>query len=181
MELRALERHELANIWSIDRAEIVERIYRLKGGVLVLEPAFIDAKGWPPGEAELYGPLLLDCVDHGGTACGAFDDGALIGAMLLESRFIGRAKDTLQLKFFHVSRPYRKTGVGRALFARAVARARELGARRLYVSATESENTVDFYMRRGCKLAQEIDPQLFALEPNDIHLALDLATEGDSR
>jgi predicted N-acetyltransferase YhbS len=178
LDLRALERHELANVWSFDRAEVITGIYRRTGDGLLLEPRRIEVKGWPPGEAELYGPLLLDCFDHGGTACGAFDGGALIGAMLLEGRFIGRAEGTLQLKFLHVSRPYRKAGVGRALFERAVARARELGARRLYVSSTESKNTVEFYLRRGCRLADEVDPALFALEPNDIHLDLDLSAGG---
>jgi N-acetylglutamate synthase-like GNAT family acetyltransferase len=33
-------------------------------------------------------------------------------------------------------------GLGSALFEKAVARARELGARRLYISSTPSENTV---------------------------------------
>jgi N-acetylglutamate synthase-like GNAT family acetyltransferase len=65
-----------------------------------------------------------------------------------------------------------------AQLERAAARARELGAQRLYVSATESENTVDFYLRRGCRLAEEVDPALFALEPNDIHLELDLTAGG---
>jgi predicted N-acetyltransferase YhbS len=178
VDIRPLERHQLANIWSIDRAEVIEGIYRRTDGGLVLEPRRIEVKGWPPGEADKYGPLLRDCVDQGGTACGAFDGGALIGAMVLEGRFIGRAKDTLQLKFLHVSRRSRKAGVGRALFDRAVARARELGARRLYVSSTESQNTVDFYMRRGCRLAEEVDPALFALEPKDIHLDLDLSVGG---
>jgi predicted N-acetyltransferase YhbS len=180
VDIRPLERHELANIWSIDRAEVIEGIYRRTADGLLLEPRRIDVKGWPPGEADLYGPLLRDCVDHGGTALGAFDGGALIGAMLLEGRFIGRAKDTLQLKFLHVSRRSRKGGVGRTLFERAAVRARELGARRLYVSSTESQNTVDFYMRRGCRLAEEVDPALFALEPKDIHLDLDLSAGGPS-
>ncbi|HVH04817.1 MAG TPA: GNAT family N-acetyltransferase, partial [Myxococcota bacterium] len=92
----------------------------------------------------------------------------------LESRFIGRAQDQLQLKFLHVSRPHRRSGLGRALFDRAAARARELGARRLYVSATPSENTIGFYLRRGCRVADEVDAKLFALEPEDIHLELDL-------
>ena len=60
-------------------------------------------------------------------------------------------------------------------YLQAIARARALGARRLYVSATPSENTVGFYLRRGCRLAAEIDEALFALEPEDNHLELDLA------
>ena len=49
-------------------------------------------------------------------------------------------------------------------------KAKELGAKKLYISATPSENTVNYYSRLGCALATEIDSELFALEPEDIHL-----------
>ncbi|HVH04818.1 MAG TPA: GNAT family N-acetyltransferase [Myxococcota bacterium] len=174
MEIRLLQRHEIDDVWSIDRSEVIENTYRLEGGELVLQSQFFDVKGWPPGEPERGGPLLLDCFDHGGTCWGAFDGDRLVGACVLESRFIGRAKDQLQLKFISVGRQHRRSGLGRALFERAVARARELGARRLYVSATPSENTIGFYLRRGCRVTDEVDAKLFALEPEDIHLELDL-------
>jgi predicted N-acetyltransferase YhbS len=173
MKIRALERSELDEIWSIDRAELVERVYVREGDTLVLRDERHDVKGWPPGEADHYGPILRDCFERGGAFYAAFDDaGTLVGLAVLESRFIGRARDQLQLKFLHVSRSARRTGLGRTLFEKAVERARELGARRLYVSATPSENTIGFYLRRGCRLAEEIDAELFALEPEDIHLEL---------
>ena len=51
-----------------------------------------------------------------------------------------------------------------------MAKARELGAGSLYVSATPSENTVDYYRHLGCVVTREVDPELYALEPEDIHL-----------
>ncbi len=131
-------------------------------------------RGWPEGEPEHYEPMLLECFDHGGTFYGAFHEDVLVGASVLEARRIGRALDRLQLPFLHVSQRQRGTGLGRLLFERAAARAHELGARQLYVSATPSENTIRFYLRRGCRVAREVDPALFALEPEDIHLELDL-------
>jgi hypothetical protein len=44
----------------------------------------------------------------------------------------------------------------------------------MYVSASSSRSTVDFYLRRGMRLAQPPDPALAALEPADIHLELEL-------
>lgn len=173
MEIRELTRAEVAGVWSIDRSEVIERVYRFEAGALVLVPERHDVRGWPTGEPEAYGPILLDCFDRGGTFHGAFDGGALVGAVVLESRFIGCAKDRLQLKFLHVGRAQRGAGLGAALFERAAARARELGARGLYVSATPSENTVGFYLRRGFRPAREVDPDLFALEPDDVHMELD--------
>ncbi len=77
---------------------------------------------------------------------------------MLEAKFIGEHKDQLQLKFLHVSRSYRGRGIGKSLFAQSAHRARELGARQLYISATPSERTIDFYLRCGCTLAGHIDP-----------------------
>ena len=78
-------------------------------------------------------PILLDCFDHGGTFYGAFQNGALIGVAVLESRFIGSNKDQLQLKFLHVSRNFRRQGLGKMLFTKSVAKAKELKARKLYI------------------------------------------------
>ncbi len=174
MVIRELQRHEIPHLWSIDRAEVIDKVYRCRGSELVLEPEHHDVKGWPPGEPERNDAILRDCFDHGGTFYGAFEGDALIGATVLESRFIGRDQDRLQLKFLHVGRRQRRSGLGRTLFDKAVARARELGARRLYVSATPSENTVRFYLRRGCRLADDVDAALFELEPEDIHLVFDI-------
>jgi predicted N-acetyltransferase YhbS len=130
-----LQREEIPLIWQIDRREIVENIYHLREGRLILEPEYFDIQGWPPGEAELYTPILVDCHDRGGTFWGAFEHNLLVGAAILETRFIGARHDTLQLKFLHVSRDYRKHGLGRALFQMAVEKARSLGAKKLYISA----------------------------------------------
>lgn len=170
MNIRLLQRQEIPLIWQIDRREIVQNIYYLRNGELILMPDYFDIQGWPPGEAELYTHILLDCYDRGGTFWGAFDNEKLVGVGILESKFIGSQQDTLQLKFLHVSRDYRKQGIASAFFKLAAKKARALGAIKLYISATPSENTVNYYMRLGCILATEIDPDLFELEPEDIHL-----------
>jgi predicted N-acetyltransferase YhbS len=167
---RSLERNEVERVWTIDRREIVENVYYLEDGALVLRPEYYDMQGWPPGERELYNPILLDCFDRGGTFIGVFEEADLIGAAVLESKFIGKGKDQLQLKFLHVSNNHRKRGLGRLLFEQAVERARDLNAKRLYISATPSENTVDFYLHLGCAVTEEVDEDLFELEPADIHM-----------
>ena len=170
MNIRELQRDEIEKIWSIDRAEIIDNIYVLEDGDLVLKPDYFDVTGWPPGEAEQYGPLLYDCFDRGGAFFGAFHNLALAGVAVLESKFIGKNKDQLQLKFLHVSRTYRKQGLGQRLFYKAVERAQTMNARKLYISATPSENTINFYTRLGCVVTQDLDNELFQLEPEDIHL-----------
>jgi predicted N-acetyltransferase YhbS len=171
---RKLLREEIKQVWNIDRSEVVDNIYHLEKGTLVLRPQHFDVRGWPPGEAEKYMPILLDCFDRGGWFHGVFDDAELVGAVVLESKRIGQRKDQLQLKFLHVSNSYRNRGLGTELFELAKATARERGVRRLYISATPSENTINFYRRLGCAVAREPDPELVELEPEDIHLECDV-------
>jgi predicted N-acetyltransferase YhbS len=167
---RELDRDEVERVWTIDRSEIVQNVYYLEDGELVLRPEAYDIQGWSPGEPELYTPILQDCFDRGGVFLGAFEEGELIGVAILDITFMGGGKDQLQLKFLHVSHSRRGRGMGRLLFEQAVERARELGARRLYVSATPSENTVDFYRHLGCVVIEQVDGALFELEPEDIHM-----------
>ncbi len=167
---RPLDRSEVCCIWDIDRREVIDKIYYLEDGRLVLKPEHYDMQGWPPGEAELYTPILLDCFDRGGWFRGLFDEERLVAAAVLESRFIGVHGDLLQLKALHVGSGYRGQGLGRRLFDSAKAEARRRGAKGLYISATPSEHTINFYLRLGCTLTAHPDPELFALEPEDIHL-----------
>jgi len=167
---KLLDRSQIPLVWSIDRAEVIEGVYYLVDGALELRTEHCDMLGWPPGEPEIYTPLLLECFDRGGWFYGLFDGSELAGVVVLEGRWIGSRQDTLQLKFLQIGRDYRGQGLGRRLFERACAEARHRGAKRLYISATPSENTVHFYMRLGCTLASEVDSDLFALEPEDIHL-----------
>jgi len=171
---RKLLREEIDQIWSIDRREIIDNIYYYENGALVLKPEHYDMQGWPPGEAKMYTPILRACFDQGGWFYGLFDDARLVAVAILDSIFIGQTKDQLQLKFLHVSRDYRNKGLGKQLFELAKTTARERGARRLYVSSTPSENTVNFYLRLGCMVTPEPDPELLALEPQDIHLECDV-------
>jgi hypothetical protein len=129
---RLLSRDEIKRIWSIDRSEVIDAVYYLEDENLVLKPEHYDMKGWPPGEAHRYRPVLEVCYDQGGWFYGLFDGSALVG--VARSEAIHR------------------------------------GAKRLYISATPSENTVNFYLRLGCELTSQADPELFELEPDDIHL-----------
>ena len=138
MIIRELEQDEIGRIWTIDRREVIENVYYLEDGNLVLRPEYYDMQGWPPGEPEHYSRILYECFDRGGTFYGAFEGSELIGAAVLDEKFIGRYGDQLQLKFLHVSRDYRGKGLGRILFEKAADKARALNAKKLYVSATPS-------------------------------------------
>lgn len=178
LEPRALRRDEIKDIWQIDRSERVEAVYHLVDGRLVLRPERHEASGWAPGKPERDTPILEACFDRGGWFYGFFEGQRPIGVVVLESRFIGNCEDTLQLSFLHVSNRYRDKGIGRQLFMAAAAEARRRGAKSLYVSATPSEHTINFYLGLGCRVAATPEPELFELEPEDIHLEYDLGSHG---
>jgi hypothetical protein len=61
-----------------------------------------------------------------------------------------------------------------ALVAAIEAIAREGGAHTLYVSATPSQSAVGCYRSRGFVPTPDPIPELLDLEPEDVHMALDL-------
>jgi N-acetylglutamate synthase-like GNAT family acetyltransferase len=69
-----------------------------------------------------------------------------------------------------VSRSQRRKGIASLLTEEVARLARADGASRLYVSATPSVSTVEFYRSRGFELTDEPNEELFALEPDDIHM-----------
>lgn len=170
MEIRPLTREQIEQVWTIDRSEIIENIYTLRDGKLVLHPEFYDVCGWEEGEAEKYTPLLQESFDRGGQFFGAFDMEKLAGAAIVDSIWRGPERDLLQLSFLHVSHAYRGRRLGVRLFEHCKQAAKEHGARGFYVSATPSEHTVNFYRYLGCVVTATPDPELVAMEPEDIHM-----------
>ena len=119
------------------------------------------------GRVNAWQPIL----DRGGTLVGAFDAYTLAGFAIYQPHL---AEDMANLAVLHVSRYYRRKGIGSLLVGEVARLARVDGARRLYVSATPSGSTVEFYRSQGFKPTDEPSEALFALEPNDIHMILAL-------
>lgn len=70
---------------------------------------------------------------------------------------------------------FSELGVGKTLVELVKKKAKEMGAKKLYVSATPSKNTVHFYLNRGFDLAEEVNERLYELEPEDIHMISELS------
>jgi len=126
MEYRELVENEIDQIWSIDRTEFVDKIYIYNEGKLEEEIINQTFYGWPPNEDKIYGSILKDCYKRGGFFWGGFESEKLKAIVVLESKWIGLNKDTLQLKFLHIDRAFRKSGIGRILFVTAPEKANQL-------------------------------------------------------
>ena len=174
MEIRKLERDEIEKVWEIDRSEVIEKFCFYKDGEIHYDVEHYEQKGWYPDEMKETIVHLYDVFDRKGYFLGAFDEGKMVGIVVLESKFIGPKKNKLQLVFLHISNKYRKKGLGTKFMNMAIEKAKELGAEKLYISACPSENTVHFYQSFGAVLSSELNEELFELEPEDIHLELEI-------
>lgn len=169
MIIRPLTRDEIELIWTIDRSEIHHHVYQMQDNELVLIPSYFDMHGWAPEQVENDTPLLYQTYDRGGAFLGMFDADVLAGVAVVDTVPLGALGDQVQLTYLFVSRAHRQSGVGTRLFEAAREVAHLHGATFLYVSSAPTENTVNFYLRRGCRLATPPNPDLLAREPDDIH------------
>jgi predicted N-acetyltransferase YhbS len=176
IQIRWMAPEELGRLADIDRSERVRLGYRMEEGQLVAEE--VD---WhvPNFLREGHGPhslsyLIASCAEHlaaGGRMIGAFDGDKLVGIGILTPEV---RPAMAQLAFLHVSQGYRRAGIGGRLTEEMLDYAAGLGARQVYVSATPSASAVGFYLGQGFRPTQEPLPELFELEPEDIHMVKEL-------
>ena len=170
VEYHILSLAEIDRFEQIDRSEVVDRIYCLRDGVLVLEEERWDVPDWDPAEKGRRIAELRREHDGGAICFGAFAGSDLVGLSVLGAGALPTGVDRYNLAGLWVSQPYRGRGVGGALVGLVEEAARERGAKALYVSATPSEHTVRFYQSLGFRLAKVVDPDLFEKEPEDVHM-----------
>jgi GNAT superfamily N-acetyltransferase len=172
VEFRRLARAELSRIAEIDRTERIDLIYEQRGTDLVERHGNWSSPAWDPdghGEhsVEAQRRALEHYVDAGGVAMGAFSEGRLVGIAVVVPHL---RPEIAQLAFLHVSEAFRAAGVGRRLSDELDVIARDAGDTEIVVSATPSVNTVRFYMGRGFELTAQPLPELYELEPEDVHM-----------
>jgi GNAT superfamily N-acetyltransferase len=169
---RRLASADLARIGEIDRTERIETVYVQHGSRLEEQVGDFSAPAWlSEGEGEhSVAHQRAACERYlaaGGIALGAFTDGRLVGIGIVSPHI---RPGIAQLSFLHVTNEYRDRGIGGHLSEELEGLARAQGDRRMVVSATPSLNTVRFYRQRGFEPMPESLPELYELEPEDVHL-----------
>jgi GNAT superfamily N-acetyltransferase len=165
---------EITRIAEIDRSEHITAQYKSCKGALNVIDVDIRAPRWgEPGERPLqeYVDAWRALVEGGGVLLGAFDADRLVGVAIYDRMFCG---EPARLAVLHVTRSHRGKGIGGALSSEVVRLARLDAAKRLYVSATPTRATVDFYLGEGFEPLATPNARLLALEPEDIHMAMSL-------
>jgi GNAT superfamily N-acetyltransferase len=171
--IQQLPKGGLVRFREIDRSEKATLHYRQIGRRLVSElvkdsiPDFFEEG--PHSVAELVA-RWQPVVDEGGMLLGAFADGDLVGIALLGGEVAPRVR---QLALLFVSRAHRRRGVAGSLTDAMGELARASGAEALYVSSVPTDSAVGFYLARGFRPTEPL-PELYAEEPDDIHMLLPL-------
>jgi ribosomal protein S18 acetylase RimI-like enzyme len=171
IEIRQLSSSDIGRIAEIDRSEHVTLGYSFRDGMLEAEEVDWQVPRWFADGPEHSVQTLIESLEpilaQGGTMLGAFDGDLLVGVAIYRPDL---AKDTAQLVFLHVSNGYRRQGIAARLTAEIIQMAQEHEATKLYVSATPSQSAVGFYKNQGFRLVDKPHPELYALEPEDIHM-----------
>ena len=163
---------DVPRIRDIDRKERIGVLDVQHGTQLEERRGDFDSPNWiteGDGEHTYAGHQahVEELLASGAVALGAFDGDRLAGIGVLVQHL---RPGVAQLAWLHVSNGYRASGIGKRLTEDLDQIAREGGDTEIVVSATPSQNTVRFYMGRGYQPMAESFPELFALEPEDVHL-----------
>ena len=148
---------------SFDRYQEVQNVFRMENGRLVLKKQPF-AETWSPGRRRekateiLSGKYITYC---------AFDGDTVVGEIMLLPEL---NENRLIIDSFHVSRDYRRHGIGRRLVETARDYAKSRGAVALYASCCSAEETIRFYMAMGFELSEHPITGCVKDEPFDIQM-----------
>ena len=148
---------------SFDRFQEVQNVWRLENGRLVLKVQPFTETWSPERRRKKAGEILSGKFI---TFC-AFEKDAVVGEIMLNPEL---NENRLIIDSFHVSRAYRRRGIGRRLIETVAEYARGCGASALYASCCSAEETIDFYRAMGFRLSEHPIPSRVEDEPFDIQM-----------
>jgi ribosomal protein S18 acetylase RimI-like enzyme len=166
--IRKMDPSEISRIDEIDRTEHITQDYKVENGRLVLVDVDWRLGRWDT-EKKIRGWEPI--ADGYRNTWGAFDKDTLVGFSVYRSHL---TDDTAQFALLHISHDYRRMGIGKQLAGKVIEQARTDGAKRIYVTAGQSRATTEFYQNLGFRLVKTLNDELYELEPDDIHMILEL-------
>ena len=154
---------------SFDRYQKGERCWTKENGEWLLKDMPFE-ENWDSKDIAYLVKCLKSTLATGGTVYGAFKKGVLAGFSSVENEFFGERREYLQLSSIHVSNQHRGKGIGRELFRLSAERAKQRGAKKLYISAHPSEESQAFYKAISCLEANEYNQRLAVRKPFDCQM-----------
>ncbi|AHD05730.1 GNAT family N-acetyltransferase [Paenibacillus larvae] len=149
---------EVKNVWRI-----------IDNKKALIEHPFVEQ--WSSEEkSNLITGHFTEYIKNGGCVFAAFYENHVIAFVSLPYDFFGSSNQYVDLAEQYTSFEFRGLGIGKQLFALCAEKARQWGAKKLYISAHSAEETQAFYRSVGCVDAVEINQQLADKEPFDIQM-----------
>lgn len=165
IEIKRADRNNFSetSMDQFDRFQEVKNVWRKENGgfVLVFRP-FTET--WSPERRREKAKEILS--GRYVTFC-AFENDAVVGEITLIPEL---NENRLIIDSFHVSREFRRRGIGRRLFEVAAGYAICRGATALYASCCSAEETIAFYKAMGFRVSENPIPSCVENEPFDIQM-----------
>ena len=171
VSVRPVSLHEVDRIREVDVTESDTLLYRVVDGRIEETHEEWRRPPWDDRTATRHVRNAEMVLREGGVLLGAFHGDRLVGFALLRLR-LGPA--VAQLANLQVSRAHRRRAIATRLVSRLFGLARQGGASQIYVSACPSRSAVGFYRSMGFALTREVNEELHALEPEDVHMIREL-------
>ena len=111
------------------------------------------SRSWPFEKRAWISEYLKEQIQNGGFAIGAFQDDKIIAFVCVSGKIMD---DYANLTMLFVDDDFKRLGIGRKLFEIAKKEALRSGAKKLFISAISSEETILFYFAVGCKDAEKV-------------------------
>lgn len=154
---------------EFNRYQKVTKRWRNIDGKWIIENVNL-VEQWDENDFETIIDCLHTTIETGGAVFGAFDSGFLKGFASIEGVPLGIHHDYFDLSLLHVSSEMRGKGIGTKLFDMVCQWAKEHNAKKLYISANSSVDSLAFYKSKGCVDAAETHHPLSERKPYDRQL-----------
>ena len=128
------------------------------------------SRSWSAEKRIWIAEYLKKQIAGGGFAIGAFQNDQIVGFICIDGKIIDRYAN---LTMLFVDDAFKRVGIGKTLLQKARKEALTINAKKLFISAIPSEETIAFYFSVGCKDAEMIVPD-FVDSENDRYLELEL-------
>lgn len=151
--IKQLNENNTNMIKNIDRTEDINSSYRIELGKLIKYNHEPIVGGWEPNELEDIIERSSTLIRQRGVVLGYFNVDDIIGVASVDSQKLNTPKNYVLMDILYISDKFRGKGIGNKLFEAIKAEAMKLEASGIYISATPSAGTVEFYLSRGCELA----------------------------
>lgn len=151
------------NLDCFNRQQKIARIYVKKDGAYVLEVQ----SGIMDWSIDKKREVAHDLVDSAYISYLALEQDRIVGFMSLVKTLVS---ERMILDLIQVDKHFRRQGIGRILWEKAVEEASLNGARELYISACPSEETINFYRAMGADITDNPIASIVNDEPNDLQM-----------